>query len=159
MLRGVYCTAVPVIAPKFVLASDALGIPYCTWLNALNMSARNVTLWPSHGIEKILEMPKSIFLTPSLKNVLRPTSAALESAIVNARNAERGKEMVDVWGRLTLRPSIVGSRSTGLLSAKLSKFKSSAVVVTVNGVPLENFATAENCQPPNAWPRMPLSPV
>ena len=40
----------------------------------------------------------------------------------------------DVAGWLTLLPKTDGSRSTGLLPLKPSKFRSSAVVVTVNGV-------------------------
>ena len=105
-------------------------------------------------------MPKSIVLTPSRKNVLRPTRpVVLRSVLVKDRNAVLGSDILDVNGCVTLRPNIVGSSKTGRLSLKPSKFRSKAVVVTVNGVPLASFTTAENCQPPKAWPRKPLSPV
>ena len=103
------------------------------------MSARNVNLCPSQGIEKILAMPKSTFFTPSRKNVLRPTARRLKSVMVSARKAERRQRMRDVNGWLTLLPVSDGSRRTGRLSLKPSKFRSSAVVVTVNGVPFASF--------------------
>src|ERR1043165_5954007 len=113
MFRGAYNVATLVIAPQLVFGITELGKPYCTWLKALNMSARNVRRCPSHGIGKIFAIPKSTFFTPSRKNVLRPRIGVLTSAVVSSRKAERGREMRDVSGSLTPRPRIVGSRSTG----------------------------------------------
>ena len=90
MFRGWYRVAMLVIAPKFVLAIEELGKPYCTWFKELNMSARTMNLCPSHGIVKAFIKPKSSVFVPSRKNVLRPTSCAFVSADVSARNADRG---------------------------------------------------------------------
>src|SRR5688572_14657386 len=98
MFRGRERAATPVIAPKFVLAMEALGIPYCTWFKELNMSARTTSLCPSQGIENDFIRPKSRVFVPSMKNVLRPSIGVLKSAIVSARNADRGSELVELAG-------------------------------------------------------------
>src|SRR5688572_27669782 len=99
MFRGRERAATPVIAPKFVLAMEALGIPYCTWFKELNMSARTTSLCPSQGIENVFMRPRSSVFVPSMKNVLRPSmDVVLKSAVVSARKAERGSKLVELLG-------------------------------------------------------------
>src|SRR5258705_1893430 len=106
---------------------------------------------------KVFSIPRSTFFTPSPKNVLRPKVEVLKSAVVRPRKADRGRFCCEVAGLLMLRPKIDGSSSTGRVSLMLSRFKSTPVVMTVNGVPFDILTTAETCHPPKTWPSRPFS--